>query len=57
VHPRYYLPALPILPAAFALLVMHMRSSGAMWLAATGIVSTIGYGMLAGIASKVAAAG
>jgi 4-amino-4-deoxy-L-arabinose transferase-like glycosyltransferase len=57
VHPRYYLPALPILPAAFALLVMHMRSSGAMWLAATGIASTVGYGMLAGIASKVAAAG
>ena len=27
VHPRYYFPALPILPAAFALLLMQVRSA------------------------------
>jgi hypothetical protein len=58
VHPRYYFPALPILPAAFALLLMHMRSPRrATWLAGVGIACAIGYGMLAGIAGKVAAAG
>jgi hypothetical protein len=58
VHPRYYLPALPILPAAFALLLTHLRSSrGAIWLAGIVIATTIGYGMLAGVASKAAAAG
>jgi len=58
VNPRYYFPALPILPAAFALLLMHLRSSRrATWLAAVGIASTVGYGLLAGVASKVATAG
>jgi hypothetical protein len=58
VNPRYYLPALPILPAAFALLVMHLRPAArANWLAGVGIASAVGYGMLAGIAGKVAAAG
>jgi hypothetical protein len=58
VHPRYYFPALPILPAAFALLIMQLRPSPrAKWLAGAGIASTVGYGMLAGIAGKVAAAG
>jgi hypothetical protein len=58
VNPRYYFPALPILPAAFALLVMHLRPAArANWLAGIGIASAVGYGMLAGIAGKVAAAG
>jgi hypothetical protein len=58
VHPRYYFPLLPILPAAFALLVMQTRSSsGAKWLAGIGISATIGYGVLAGVAAKVAASG
>jgi hypothetical protein len=58
VHPRYYFPALPILPAAFALLLMQVRSAArARWLAGAGIASTIGYALLAGIASKVAVAG
>jgi hypothetical protein len=58
VHPRYYFPALPILPAAFALLIMRLGPSPrAQWLAGVGIASTVGYGVLAGIAGKVAAAG
>ncbi|MGH6918430.1 MAG: hypothetical protein ACREJ0_12100 [Geminicoccaceae bacterium] len=58
VHPRYYFPALPILPAAFALLLMRLRSPArARWLAGAGIACTIGYALLAGIAGKVAAAG
>lgn len=58
VHPRYYFPVLPILPAAFALLVTQTRSSpGSNWLAGIGITATIGYGMLAGVAGKLAAAG
>ncbi len=58
VHPRYYFPALPILPAAFALLVMSLRPSRrAGWLAGVGIAATVGYGLLAGVAAKVAAAG
>jgi hypothetical protein len=58
VHPRYYFPALPILPAAFALLIMRLGPSPrAQWLAGVGIACTVGYGVFAGIAGKVAAAG